>query len=89
MPEIEFVPWTNLLGLELESCMHVKSTFHISSRDLLQKIVEVFEKLKAGNHLTLNNVSLRDTNMEDYKILWNSDDRQNKPTKCTILLINI
>jgi hypothetical protein len=47
MPEKEFVSWTNLLGLELESCMHVKSTFYINSQDLLQKSVDVFEELKA------------------------------------------
>jgi len=49
--------------------MHVKSTFYINSQNLLQKSVEVVEELKAGNHLTLNNASLRDTNKEDYKIL--------------------
>jgi hypothetical protein len=78
-----------MLGLELESCMHVKYTFDINSQDLLQKNVEVFEELNSGNHLTLNSVSLRDTNKEDYKILYNSDGRQNKPTKCTILCIHI
>jgi len=69
MLEKGFVSWTDLLDLELESCMHVKSNFCINSQDLLQKSVEVFEELKAGNHLTLNNVSLRDTNKEDCKIL--------------------
>jgi hypothetical protein len=69
MLEKGVVSWTNVLGLEVESCIHVKSTLYINSQDLLQKIVEVFEELKAGSHLTLNNVSLRDTNKEDYKIL--------------------
>jgi len=41
--------------------MHVKSTFCINSQDLLQKSVEVFEELEAGNNLTLNNFYLRDT----------------------------
>jgi hypothetical protein len=69
MPEKGFISWTNLLGFELESWMHVKSTFYVNLQDLLQKNVEEFEELNSGNHLTLNNISLRDTNKEDYKIL--------------------
>jgi hypothetical protein len=53
MSEKEFVSWTNLLGLELENCMHVKYTFYINSQDLLQKNFEIFEELKTGNHLKI------------------------------------
>jgi hypothetical protein len=59
MPEKGFVSLSNLLGLELESCMLVKSTFYFNSQDLFQKSFEKLEKLKAGSYIILNKVSLR------------------------------